>query len=222
MAKSHSKIFFFVLQPFPVFQIIIDIKEKRLLEAVRVNNIDRVRQLLDEGVSPNASDRFKRSALHIATSQNYIDIVRLLLEYHANPNQLDSIGNTPLHLASCTRHLEVVTLLIKHGASTLVTDGKGLHPLAIAYSKLKHWEKYKPLCITNGDLRSYHETIVNVYNVILHHFDIQKSEAEYNDFKNMEEKFKGLNTKEEMDNEVMSLLESLEKFSFSASTSCKS
>lgn len=192
------------------------IKEKRLLEAVRLNDIDKVRLLLDQGVSPNAKDTFKRSALHIATSQNFIDLVRLLLEYGANPNQLDSIGNTPLHLASCTRHLEVVTLLIKHGASTLVTDGNGLHPLAIAYSKLKHCERYKPLCMTNEELRKYHETIVNVYNVILHHFDVQKSEAEYNDFKNMEEKFKGLNTKEEIDNEVSSLLESFEKFSFKA------
>lgn len=181
-----------------------------------MNNIDKVRTLLDQGVSPNVNDNYKRSALHIATSQNFVDIVKLLLECGANPNQLDSIGNTPLHLASCTRHLEVVTLLIKHGASTLVTDGNGLHPLAIAYSKLKHCEKYKPLCMTNEELRSYHETIVTVYNVILHHFDIQKSEAEYNDFKNMEEKFKGLNTKEDMDNGVSSLLDSLEKLSFTS------
>lgn len=188
-----------------------NIREKRLLEAVGTNNTEQVLHLLQNGVSPNASDSQQRFALHIATTRNYKDIVKMLLDHGANPNQLDSIGNTPLHLASCTRHLEIVTLLIKYGASTLVTDRNGLHPLAIAYSKLKHCEKFRPKTMTNEELSTYHETIVNIYNLILHHFDIQKSEAEYNDFKNMEEKFK-FNSKEDLDKEVMSLLESLEKF----------
>lgn len=195
------------------------IREKRLLQSVSTNNGDQVLHLLENGVSPNVCDSQKRSALHISTTRNYKDIVKMLLDFGANPNQVDSIGNTPLHLASCTRHLEIVSLLIKHGASTLATDRNGLHPLAIAYSKLKHCEKFRPKTMTNDELSTYHETIVNIYNLILHHFDIQKSEAEYNDFKCMEEKFKGLNTKEEIDKEVLSLLESLEKFSVSSKTS---
>lgn len=190
-----------------------DLREKRLLEAVSTNNTEKVKHLLENGVSPNASDSQKRSALHIATTRNYAEIVKILLEHRANPNQIDSIGNTPLHLASCTRHLDIVTLLIKYGASTLLTDRNGLHPLAIAYSKLKHCEKFKPKCMTPEEVANYHETIINIYNLILHHFDIQKSEAEYIDFKNMEEKFREISTKEAIDNEVMSLLESLEKFS---------
>lgn len=193
------------------------LREKRLLEAVSTNNTDKVKHLLETGaVSPNAFDSQKRSALHIATTRNYIEIVRILLEHGANPNQVDSIGNTPLHLASCTRHLETVTLLIKYGASTLMTDRNGFHPLALAYSKLKHCEKFKPRCMTTVEIATYHDTIVNIYNLILHHFDLQKSEAEYMDFKNMEEKFREINTKEDIDKEVMSLLESLEKFTVSS------
>ncbi|XP_063695469.1 ankyrin repeat domain-containing protein 54 [Culicoides brevitarsis] len=191
----------------------VQIYNKRLLEAVSTNNTEKVLNLLENcNVSPNAADEQKRSALHIATTRNYVDMVRILLEHGANPNQVDSIGNTPLHLASCTRHLETVTLLIKYGASTLVTDRNGFHPLALAYSKLKHCEKFKPKCMTQQELAAYYDTIVNIYNLILHHFDIQKSEAEYMDFKNMEEKFREMNTKEDIDKEVMSLLESLEKF----------
>uniref|UniRef100_A0A336LM61 CSON013692 protein n=1 Tax=Culicoides sonorensis TaxID=179676 RepID=A0A336LM61_CULSO len=197
----------------PYVKVVQNLREKRLLEAVSTNNTEKVKHFLETGqVSPNASDSQKRSALHIATTRNYIEIVKILLEHGANPNQVDSIGNTPLHLASCTKHLETVTLLIKYGASTLMTDRNGFHPLALAYSKLKHCEKFKPRFMTSYEIASYHDTIVNIYNLILHHFDLQKSEAEYMDFKNMEEKFREINTKEDIDKEVMSLLESLEKF----------
>lgn len=190
-------------------------REKKLVQAVIYNNTDQVKELLENGVSPNICDSQQRYLLHIATSKNYTELVKILLSHGANPNLTDSLGNTPLHLASCTRHLEIVTLLIQHGASTLITDRNGQHPLAIAYGRLKLCERFSPKLMTLNQLTNYHETIASIYNLILHHFDLQKSEAEYNDFKTMEEKFKGLNTKADMDKEVTALMNSLERFTVS-------
>ena len=57
-----------------------------------------------------ASDRFGRSALHLATSSDHIDIVQSLVKHGADYKLLDYEGRTPLHASvqepSCHRCLE--------------------------------------------------------------------------------------------------------------------
>ncbi|GAB6027028.1 Ankyrin repeat domain-containing protein 54 [Chamberlinius hualienensis] len=111
--------------------------EKKLRIAANLNNVDLVRQLLEDGVNPRAFDRRKRSALHFASCKGYTEIVQLLLERGADPNQKDVVGNTPLHLAACTSHINVITLLLRHGANPSCLDNSGKSPLQLAQSKLR-------------------------------------------------------------------------------------
>ncbi|XP_075225433.1 uncharacterized protein LOC142326691 isoform X1 [Lycorma delicatula] len=87
--------------------------EDRLRLAAFMNDVAKVRQLLNAGVNPNCPDCQYRTPLHLSACNGYTEVVRLLLERGANPNFTDMVGNTPLHLAVCTNHIAVVTLLLK-------------------------------------------------------------------------------------------------------------
>ncbi|XP_022911327.1 ankyrin repeat domain-containing protein 54-like [Onthophagus taurus] len=107
-----------------------------LIAAVSLNDIERVKRLLDIGVSPDSTDNLKRSALHIAVTKGYKHLVELLLSSGANPNIRDSIQNTPLHLAACTVNLPIIQLLCSAGADIQSLDLRGKNPLNLAESKL--------------------------------------------------------------------------------------
>ncbi|CAG9833501.1 unnamed protein product [Diabrotica balteata] len=111
--------------------------EIRLIHAVNTNNVDKVRDLLERGVSPNSADSEKRSALHVAVSKAYSEIVELLLKHGANPNSRDIIQNTPLHLAACVHNLSIVTMLINAKADVTCLDLHGRNPFQLALSKLQ-------------------------------------------------------------------------------------
>jgi len=123
----------------------VQIDEQRLLLAVQLNNTEHVQRLLESGVNPNACDKSRRSALHIAASRGYTNIIRLLLEYKADPNATDIIQNTPLHLAACNSNLQVIKILIDGGADLRLLDKNGRNSLQLAESKLqllrKYWKK---------------------------------------------------------------------------------
>lgn len=114
-----------------------ELQEQRLLLAVSTNNTERVQNLLESGVSPDAADRQLRSALHLATSRGYVEIVRLLLNHGANPNKLDIIRNTPLHLAACLNNFQIIKMLLDAGADVRSLDVYGRNPLQLAESKLQ-------------------------------------------------------------------------------------
>ncbi|XP_028134151.1 ankyrin repeat domain-containing protein 54 [Diabrotica virgifera virgifera] len=111
--------------------------EIRLIDAVNTNNVDKVRDLLERGVSPNSADSEKRSALHVAVSKGYSQIVELLLKHGANPNSRDIIQNTPLHLAACVHNFSIVTMLINAKADVTCLDLHGRNPFQLALSKLQ-------------------------------------------------------------------------------------
>lgn len=114
-----------------------ELQEQRLLLAVSTNNTERVQNLLESGVSPNAADKQSRSALHLATSRGYVEIVSLLLGYGADPNKLDIIHNTPLHLAACLNNFQIIKMLLDAGADVRSLDVYGRNPLQLAESKLQ-------------------------------------------------------------------------------------
>lgn len=101
------------------------------------NNTELVEYLLSHGkANPNASDRFKRTPLHIAASRGYSSICEILIRYGANPNSKDSLGNTPLHLAACACNIPVCTALVNGGALSIV-DSNDRFPFDLALSKYK-------------------------------------------------------------------------------------
>jgi len=60
--------------------------EKNFILSIYKNDISKIKELLDLGVSADTENSFKWSALAIASSLGEVDIVKLLLKYKANAN----------------------------------------------------------------------------------------------------------------------------------------
>jgi len=101
-------------------------------DAASVGDLERVRELLEEGIDPNARDAHGETPLHKAASEGHVHVARLLLEHGANPNARDEVGWTPLHWAAYKGHVDVVKLLLKHGADPNAQSNSGETPLHIA------------------------------------------------------------------------------------------
>ncbi len=104
-----------------------------LLQAIQLDDIAEVRQLLDSGVDPDVADDDGTSALMLATLFADASTLELLLDYGADPNFTDPFGATALMWA--VPDLEKVRVLIGHGADANArSDNLGRTPLLIAAS----------------------------------------------------------------------------------------
>ncbi len=99
--------------------------EEKLVRACRSQQIDVVRQLLDQGVDPNA-------AIVPAAQGRNVEMVRLLLERGADVNSVSQGDYSPLHAAAQQGGIESVKLLFAAGASIHVRDERGGTPLHAA------------------------------------------------------------------------------------------
>jgi ankyrin repeat protein len=66
--------------------------EEKLLEAVKQQNIEKVKQLLDSGIDPEIKDRYNRTPLMVACTNHDIGIIELLLERKVNIHVVDEDG----------------------------------------------------------------------------------------------------------------------------------
>lgn len=119
-------------------------ESRKLQNAIKSNNIEKVKELLDEGVDPNITDipiskLWRMVETHadtpLATACEYgnYDIVKLLIDYGATTDVLEYTGWSPLHrtLFKYDRDdLKIVKLLLENGAD-LEMDG-GTIPLVTA------------------------------------------------------------------------------------------
>uniref|UniRef100_A0A182WIY5 HIT domain-containing protein n=1 Tax=Anopheles minimus TaxID=112268 RepID=A0A182WIY5_9DIPT len=171
----------------------------RLLEAVSHNNTDKVKEMIQQGMSPNTSEcYFNRSVLHVACSRGYRDIVQFLLERGADPNIRDKNLNTPLHLAASTESVEVIQLLLQYGTNVLLRDSSGLLALDFSIGKLRLSERIitKMHLLTQSDIHKHRQNTVEICERIFcafkqqirerdaqsHGFDQAKLEQMLNDF----------------------------------------
>lgn len=92
-----------------------------LILAVRGNNIEVVKQLIENGADPNEKDLYGATAFHFAAKEGYVNIVKLLIEKGADVsikvNYDDDESGTPpsetgLMLASRNGHTDVMQLLL--------------------------------------------------------------------------------------------------------------
>lgn len=103
--------------------------ESPLHHAIRNNNYELTRQLLQNHANPNLENNIGWTPLHIAASNNNTKLIALLLEYNANPHAANAtiettIGPvlqtytivcknfTPLHIAMLFRRHDASTLLL--------------------------------------------------------------------------------------------------------------
>lgn len=91
-----------------------DISDMPLQYAAFTGNLEKIRELLDDGMDINNKDNiFGITPLHWACSK---EMAQFLIENGADINATDTNGETPLHMASGNGQIEVVSLLIENGA----------------------------------------------------------------------------------------------------------
>ncbi|KAM7370003.1 hypothetical protein PAMP_011290 [Pampus punctatissimus] len=99
-----------------------------LLDAAARNDVDEVRELLNNGVSPDLVNEDGLTALHQCCIDDFVEIVQCLLDAGACVNACDSELWTPLHAAATCGHTGLVQLLIQAGANLLAVNADGNMP----------------------------------------------------------------------------------------------
>uniref|UniRef100_A0A182STU0 ANK_REP_REGION domain-containing protein n=1 Tax=Anopheles maculatus TaxID=74869 RepID=A0A182STU0_9DIPT len=150
--------------------------------------------------------------------------------------------NTPLHLASSTESVEVVKLLLDYGTNVLLRDSNGLLALDFSIGKLRLSERIisKMQKLTQSDIHKHREKTAEICERIFAVFkqqirnidppslglDDAKLEQMLNDFSEQLDKVRqrkidldsivdqisNLKVKSEIDNDVSSLLSTLQQF----------
>ncbi len=87
-----------------------------LWEAVRRDDVSKVRSLLEEGADPNHqlywSMKYRRPPLHTACEKGYMEITRALVSGGADVEKRDGYwGRTAFHWACERGHMEIVVYL---------------------------------------------------------------------------------------------------------------
>jgi ankyrin repeat protein len=106
---------------------------KDLLDIVKSDtkkvDVDRVRELLEEGGDPNVEDEAGVTPLIQASGLGQRDLVRLLLENGAKIDHQDQGGVSSLLLAAEGGHIKIVRLLLESGANPNLQDSDGMFAL---------------------------------------------------------------------------------------------
>jgi hypothetical protein len=87
-----------------------------IIEAVQNNQLEAVKDYLQNGAEVNTINKNQQSLLLIATLANNIPMAELLVAHGANVNQQDYQKDSPFLYAGAAGHLELVKLYLKNGA----------------------------------------------------------------------------------------------------------
>ncbi|GAB1393381.1 ankyrin repeat domain-containing protein [Rhodocyclaceae bacterium] len=116
--------------------------------AVRGNNLELVRFLLDNRANPQRKNRYGDTALMIAALQGRTEIVRLMVERKID---LNHDGWNPLHYAAFEGHADIISILLASGADINLKAPNAYTALMLA-AKRGHLEAVRTLVGANADL----------------------------------------------------------------------
>ena len=85
---------------------------------IKRGDIASLRSSLDEGASPDLSNRFSWTLLMLAALEGNTPIGELLISRGAAPNRGNDFGETAVSLAAHGGHAPFIRLLLQNGAST--------------------------------------------------------------------------------------------------------
>jgi len=125
--KQQKSSFFEISNGFQKFQ------QNELRDAIEKNNVDAVKNILNNGFNVNCIDKGKSTPLHYAVEMNYLAIIKLLCEAGANIDAKDNFGWTPLYLAILKKNSGITKYLVEEAkANVNCKNNKGETPLDFA------------------------------------------------------------------------------------------
>ena len=134
-----------------------------LFEAVEKHDINRLKQLLDNGADIEARGKYGYSLLSTASYQGKLDIVKLLVERGTHIDSLNHYGWTSLMSAANFNRLDVMVYLLEHGADIKIKNNDGNTALG---NVLRFYKRKKECC--DILLRYKHkDTNVNSHTAII-------------------------------------------------------
>jgi ankyrin repeat protein len=116
-------------------------KNKQLFKAVKNNNLEEVRLLIDNGADVNCKDEDDLTPLQGASRWGYFEIYKLLIDHGVDVDCKNNKGWTPLHEASYKGNIDICKLLIEKGADVNCKDKDGWTPLYVA-----SWNDHLDIC----------------------------------------------------------------------------
>ena len=124
---------------------------ERLIKASEDGDINKVKQLIEEGADVNhAENKDGNTPLIWASRYGYFNIVKELIEHGANVNQGADDKNSPLMFAIVKGNLEIVKYLISKGANVNQRNNFRSTPLSLA-NIIGHLEIVKYLSEHDAD-----------------------------------------------------------------------
>ncbi len=109
--------------------------EWRLVLAVEAGDQERVKQLLDQGLSPETAVPNGRCLLDFAAESGRVEMAKLLVARGASVRREGNCGRAPLHWAGYGAKTEMVKYLVGAGADPNATDWYGMTPLHAAVDR---------------------------------------------------------------------------------------
>lgn len=96
------------------------------LFAARIGDVNKLRELLDDGANIERKNNRGLTALYLATRGGHLECAKLLLDRGADVNATSKNGNSAIILASTC---DILKLLLDHGADVDMKDREGFTPL---------------------------------------------------------------------------------------------
>lgn len=115
-----------------------------IAEAVRANDVDQSRELIDAGADVNLAEPDGATPLLWAVYKSSMETVQLLLDAGADPNISNSLDITPLMQASRYGNAEIIAALLASGASLDFAE-QGLESTLMAAARSGSVEAVKVL-----------------------------------------------------------------------------
>jgi cytoskeletal protein RodZ len=111
--------------------------DQYLIEAIKEQDVDAIKYLVEEGVNVNQRNTAGATPLHMAVTSGNIQIAKILVENQANAEAKTKNGLTPLHNAIMASEpsTEMVTLILDQWVDVDVQDNAGKTALHLAAEK---------------------------------------------------------------------------------------
>ena len=110
-------------------QIIDEIKNLKsttaMHTAIKRNDLESLKLLLEYGADPNVLDLGNCTPLHWAATKGNLAAVKILLDAKIDPNLQDLAKSTALHEAVRKKNKKIIEILIKNGADPNLADISG-------------------------------------------------------------------------------------------------